>query len=95
MKMIAPHPFTPTIYQGAPLLRCDLCARFAGDPLHVQTLPGCETSDTDRETARQFQQAADLTAAMRQPRASISAKAGKMERYAPLFFGTGDNPILF
>jgi hypothetical protein len=32
---------------------------------------------------------------MRQPRASISAKAGKMERYAPLFFGTGDNPILF
>jgi hypothetical protein len=173
--MIAPHPFTPTIYQGAPLLRCDLCARFAGDPLHaghdwaiketartrphvfkpgtdsrvlanlcaicdevpgahwhiklsqdepdpkrhafqpmqndrqhcqvcrmtdwhtnhIQALPGCETSDTDRETARQLQQAADLTAAMRQPRASISAKAGKMERYAPLFFGTGDNPILF
>ena len=42
-----------------------------------------------------FSMAADLTAAMRQPRASISAKAGRMEREAPLFFGTGANPLLF
>jgi hypothetical protein len=93
--MIAPHPFTPTIFQGAPLLRCDLCARFAGDPLHVLALPGCETSDTDRETARQLQQAADLTAAMRRPLDNVSKKAGNMERNAPLFLGTGNNPILF
>jgi hypothetical protein len=31
----------------------------------------------------------------RRPLDSISAKAGKMERNAPLFFGLGDNPILF
>ena len=37
----------------------------------------------------------ELTAAMRQPKADISTKAGKLERESPLFFGTGENPSLF
>ena len=42
-----------------------------------------------------MQEAQDLTAQMRQPLEDVSAKAGKMERDAPLFFGTGANPGLF
>ena len=93
--MTSPHAFVPVFFQGRQMLRCDTCARFAADPIHVLALAGMETADTDRETARQLAQAEELTAAMRQPRASISAKAGRMEREAPLFFGTGANPILF
>jgi hypothetical protein len=36
-----------------------------------------------------------LTAALLEPKADISSKAGEMERNAPLFHGTGDNPTLF
>jgi len=93
--MIPPHAFVPVHFNGTIMLRCDRCAGFASDPLHTLTLAGMETADADREAARQLAQAEELTAAMRQPRASISAKAGRMEREAPLFFGTGDNPILF
>jgi len=59
------------------------------------TLAGMDTADADRETIRQFTQAADLTAIMYQPGRNISAKAGEIERNSPLFFGTGDNPTLF
>jgi len=37
----------------------------------------------------------ELTAKLLEPKADVSAKAGNMERNAPLFFGTGDNPSLF
>jgi hypothetical protein len=40
-------------------------------------------------------EAEELTARMRTPKADVSAKAGRMERESPLFFGTGENPILF
>lgn len=59
------------------------------------TLPGMETADADREAARRVAEAAALTAAMRTPRGNISAKAGRMEKESPLFYGTGDNPVLF
>ena len=36
-----------------------------------------------------------LTAAMREPIRDISVTAGRMERDAPLFFGSGSNPTLF
>ncbi len=52
-------------------------------------------SDSERETARQIQEAQELTAKMREPLADISRKAGAMERDAPLFFGTGENPLLW
>ena len=73
-------------YRGNPELCVD-CRTLA--------LPGCETADADRETARQIAEAERLTAEMRQPLADISAKAGKMEQHSPLFYGQGNNPTLF
>lgn len=64
-------------------------------PIESHSLPGCETSDADRAQALAAQTAEELTAEMRRPLADISGKAGRMERDAPLFFGTGDNPSLF
>jgi hypothetical protein len=49
--MKTPHAFVPVIYQGTEMLRCDACAMFRGHPLHVETLPGMETVDADRESA--------------------------------------------
>jgi hypothetical protein len=59
------------------------------------TLPGMESTVAQQKHAAAVQQAEDLGAAMRQPKADVSGKAGEMEREAPLFFGTGDNPSLF
>ena len=89
---MTPHTFTPMQYDRQ---HCASCKMLAGHPLHILTLPGCETTDADRETARQLQQAEDLTAVMRTPKADISAKARKLEQDSPLFFGTGANPSLF
>ena len=87
-----PHTFTPMQYDRQ---HCASCKMLAGHPLHILTLSGCETTDADRETARQLQQAEDLTAVMRTPKADISAQARKLEQDSPLFFGTGANPSLF
>ncbi|MGO8792902.1 MAG: hypothetical protein ACLQVL_36705 [Terriglobia bacterium] len=59
------------------------------------TFAGLETCDQDRASALAAQTAEELTAEMRRPLADISGKAGRMERDAPLFFGTGENPTLF
>jgi hypothetical protein len=59
------------------------------------TFAGLETCDTDRAAALAASTAEELTAELRRPLADISGKAGRMERDAPLFFGTGDNPTLF
>jgi len=56
---------------------------------------GLETCDTDREKALGLAQAEELTALLRSPGRDISARSGRMEREAPLFFGTGDNPLLW
>ncbi len=75
--------------------RCVLCDRHAGDVAHILTLAGSETVDDDRAAAAGLALAEDLTALMRTPKADVSAKAGRMERNSPLFFGQGDNPTLF
>lgn len=54
-----------------------------------------EFSDQDRAQARAEAEGAELSAEIRRPIRDISDAAGKMERNAPLFFGTGDNPTLF
>ncbi len=59
------------------------------------TLAGLETCDHDRAAALAASTAEELTAEMRLPLADISGKARRMERDAPLFFGTGENPTLF
>jgi hypothetical protein len=59
------------------------------------TFAGLETCDTDRQIALGVAQAEELTARLRSTRGDISAKAGRMERESPLFFGTGDSPLLW
>lgn len=48
-----------------------------------------------KREAERIAQAAELTAELRRPLGDVSAKAGEMERKAPLFYGKGDNPLLF
>jgi len=59
------------------------------------TFAGLETADADREKAAALSLAEDLTARLRSTRGDISARAGRLERESPLFWGTGDNPTLF
>jgi hypothetical protein len=54
-----------------------------------------EGCDDERETLRQLQEAADLSAMMRTRKADISRAAGILERESPLFYGKGDNTCLF
>jgi hypothetical protein len=54
-----------------------------------------EEAEREREEARGIRQRMELEERMRAVKADISEKAGEMERNAPLFFGTGDNPALF
>lgn len=58
-------------------------------------LPGMELAVMEQEEAASEYSGQELTRAMREPLADISERAGRIERSAPLFFGTGDNPTLF
>jgi hypothetical protein len=75
--------------------RCQVCGETPNSPAHSYTLAGMETADADREASRQLTQAAELSELMLQPGRDISAKAGRLERESPLFFGTGNSPTLF
>ena len=90
--MSQPHAFKPIQYDRQ---HCDVCRMASWHTNHIGTLNGMESSDADRESARQLTQAEELTAELRRPLRDISAKAGRMEREAPLFHGPGDNPTLF
>lgn len=82
---------------------CDYCRKIGEHtgryhcPIHLESMPfaGMETADEDRAAALGISQAEELTARMRTPKADISGKAGRMERDSPLFYGQGDNPLLF
>ena len=58
-------------------------------------LPGFGDAVEDAHQAKEQGAGDELTARMREPARDISTDAGRMEREAPLFFGKGDNPILF
>lgn len=64
-------------------------------PSDSLTFAGLESCDQDRAAAFGIAQAEELTAELRRPLGDISGKAGRMEREAPLFFGSGENPTLF
>jgi hypothetical protein len=49
----------------------------------------------DRADARAITEGEELTVEMRQPGRDVSKKAGRIERDSPLFYGKGDNPLLF
>lgn len=87
---MTPHPFTAT--RGKPQ-RCALCQSNAGAAWHSLEL--FTDAHREREAARQVAEAEELTARMRTVKADISRAAGEMEREAPLFYGTGENPSLF
>ena len=60
-----------------------------------QFFTGMESAGEDRKQARAEFEGEELTAELLKPKADISAKAGRMEKDAPLFWGKGDNPSLF
>jgi hypothetical protein len=76
-------------------LHCQVCRMTDWHTNHIQTLAGLETCDHDREEALAIIQREEMETRLRSTRGDISARSGKMERNAPLFFGTGDNPLLW
>ena len=58
-------------------------------------LPGMAEHIEAQDQAAAEYSGQELTAKLCEPGKDISTQAGEMERKAPLFFGTGDNPTLF
>lgn len=58
-------------------------------------LPGMEGSAAAAQVAVIIAEAQELSERLRTPLGSISGRAGQMERDSPLFFGSGENPLLF
>ncbi len=58
-------------------------------------MPGMEAAEMEREEARGLTERMKLEERMRTVKADVSARAGEMERNAPLFYGTGNSPTLF
>ena len=79
-------------YRGG---RCQVCGETPNAPLHSLTLAGLETADADREKAAAQTMREEMETRLRSTRGDISARAGRLERESPLFWGTGDNPTLF
>jgi hypothetical protein len=73
---------------------CSTCLRSITHPNHQAAIP-CMESAADRAQARAEAEGAELSAEIRRPLRDVSKAAGIMEREAPLFFGTGENPSLF
>ncbi len=86
------HPYRRPAKGGQ---SCEVCGALPGAVVHLLALPSMEEADREWEEARGLMQRMELEEVMRTPKADISAKTGEMERNAPLFFGTGDNPTLF
>jgi len=74
---------------------CAVCNLLSDHPLHIMTLPGCETTDEDRAKALASSQREEMETRLRSSRGDISARAGDLERNSPLFYGQGNNPTLF
>ena len=89
-KMTRSHSFRPL---KAGSNRCASCGGWSGDACHSLEL--FSDADREREAARQLAEAEELTAILHSAKENISAKSGRMEREAPLFYGTGANPTLF
>lgn len=60
-----------------------------------EVFDGMETAVEEQDQAAAEYSAEELGAKMLEPKADISAKAGRMERDSPLFYGTGANPLLW
>ena len=72
-------------YRGNPALCVDC---------QSMTFDGMAAAVAEQAEAAAIQTAAELTAKLTEPRASIDKQAGEMERNSPLFYGT-IHPTLF
>ncbi len=86
---MTPHIFKPSKKHG----QCAECGGWPDANYHNQEL--FTGTDWDRETIRQLELAAEMTAKLREPLKDVSRAAGIMERESPLFKGKGENPCLF
>lgn len=86
------HPYRRPAKGGQ---SCEVCGSLPGAVVHLLALPSMEEADREREEARDLMERMELEEQMRTVKGDISAKAREMERNAPLFYGTGDNPALF
>lgn len=64
-------------------------------PVESHTFAGMEVAVCEQEQAAAVFAGEELTAKLLEPLGNISKQAGEMEREAPLFFATGENPSLF
>ena len=64
-------------------------------PVESHTFAGMAEAVSLQQEAAAVYTAEELTKRLLEPGQSISKRAGEMERNAPLFHGTGDNPSLF
>ena len=72
---------------------CQVCGSLPGAAVHLLPLPIMEAAEKEREEAKCLMERMELEKRMRTVKTDISAKAGEMERSAPLFYGTGSTPL--
>ena len=70
-------------------------ARRKTAPPPSMTFEGMEDAVAQQLEAAALYQTQQLEEEFLKPLGDINKAAGEMERNAPLFYGTGDNPILF
>lgn len=64
-------------------------------PVESQVFAGMDAAVVSQDQAAAVYAGEELTAKLLEPLGDISKRAGRIEREAPLFFGSGDNPGLF
>lgn len=64
-------------------------------PADSQVFAGMDGAVTAQDEAAAVYAGEELTAKLLEPLGDISKRAGRIEREAPLFFGSGENPGLF
>jgi hypothetical protein len=84
-----PHAFKPSKKHK----QCETCGGWPDAAYHNLEL--FTDADRERQIARDLTQAEELTAEMRTPLKDINQATGILEKWSPLFYGTGENPTLF
>ena len=70
-------------------------AHAANESDRYLVFDGMADAYEEQKTAAAQVNGETLTDQLRTPGKDISAAAGRMERDSPLFYGTGENPLLF
>ena len=75
--------------------RLTAAAHAANEADRYLVFEGMAEAYEEQKTAAAQVSGEQLTQKLREPGKDISAAAGRMERDSPLFYGTGENPLLF